>query len=300
MADVEAVAIADAPRETITDVPRARYVENAIKTRGVLFGVHIVAVAFAWQTLHLDTVILAVTLAIITTIGVEIGFHRHIIHQAFDTKLFIRYALAVAGTLAAQDGPISWAANHRKHHKYSDEVGLDPHTPVKSFWYGHMLWFYRNTGLLKSRAYYEKWTPDLLREPVLVFIDKRDNEIMGLSVLLLYLAGGFPYVVWGFAVRTVVVWHFEFMVNSVCHRFGKSPHKTGDQSKNVWWLAIPTLGESYHNNHHFAPRSAHVGFMPGQFDLGWMLIRSMEKLGLAWNVVRPPKSVRVETQAQQA
>jgi fatty-acid desaturase len=273
------------PRPADTNLP-AR-IGNIVKLFIMFPIVHFVAFAYAAETYSPDALLVCLALVVLTTFGVEVGFHRMLIHQAFNAHPIIRYGLAFLGTLAPQDGPISWAANHRKHHKFSDDPAQDPHSPVNSFIYGHIGWLNNNAGMLRSQTYFEKWCPDLLQEKPLVIMSKLYDPLLGVSIVALYLWGGFSYVVWGFCVRNVITWHFEFAINSVCHVMGKQRWKTGDNSRNVWWLAIPTLGQSFHNNHHVAPRSAKVGFEWWEIDLGWYFIWTLEKLGLAWDVVRP-------------
>jgi stearoyl-CoA desaturase (delta-9 desaturase) len=273
--------------ERYTDTsPHAR-LGNLVKLFVLFPAMHVVGIGYALQTYSPGALAVCLVLVVLTSLGVEVGFHRMLIHQAFQAHPWIRYGLALLGTLSAQDGPLSWAANHRRHHKYSDDPDNDPHTPVRSFLHGHVGWLHNNPGVLRSQSYLEKWCPDLLEEAPLRFMSKYYDPLLVLSAVVLYLLGGFPFLVWGFAQRTVITWHFEFSINSVCHRLGRQRWKTGDESRNVWWLAIPTLGESFHNNHHVAPRSARVGFEWWEIDLGWYFIWTLEKLGLAWDVVRP-------------
>lgn len=260
---------------------------NWLKYRLSFWAVHILVIGFAYQTYSHAALAVCLVLFVVASLGVEMGYHRLFTHQAFETYPIIRYMLAFFGLLACQDGPLGWSAVHRKHHKYEDTEN-DPHSPhKKGFFWAHTGWMYRSPGLMKSERYLKRWIPDLLKDKWLVRIDARDDDVTFLSMVALYLAGGWPFFIWGWCVRQLMVWHSEFAINSICHMFGRQPWKTGDQSRNVWWLSLPTLGQSWHNNHHYLPRSARVGFTWWQLDPTWWLIWTLEKCGLVWNVVRP-------------
>lgn len=268
------------------DIQAWRYWDNQIKL--ALFWVfHVIAIGFAYQTYRPGPAALALVLGVVTMLGIEMGYHRLLVHRSFETFPLVRYILTFMGMLAVQYGPISWVANHRKHHRYADDPEQDPHSPLRSFFYSHVGWAYGNDGLLMSESYIRRWAPDLVNDPVLRTMDKLYEPLMVVKWVV-FLALGWDYFVWAYCVRLVVVWHSEFAVNSVCHVFGSRPWNTGDRSGNVAWLALPTFGESWHNNHHHAQRSARVGFYWWQLDPTWYVIWTLEKLGLAWNVGRPP------------
>jgi stearoyl-CoA desaturase (Delta-9 desaturase) len=246
-----------------------------------------------------------------TGLGVTVGFHRHFTHRAFKTRRWMRGALAILGSAAIEGPVISWVADHRKHHAYADVEG-DPHSPhvdhghglrgaLKGLWHAHVGWLFIHT----HRGNKQRYAPDLLKDPLVRFIDRTFLvwAILGLLVPfgLGYLIGGTVYaaltaLLWGGAVRMLVVHHVTYSINSLCHFFGRQAFDTGDESRNLLWLAPITFGESWHNNHHAFPTSFAHGLRRWQLDPSAAIIRLMEKTGLAWDVVR----ISPERQARKA
>jgi stearoyl-CoA desaturase (delta-9 desaturase) len=246
-----------------------------------------------------------------TGLGVTVGFHRLFTHRAFKTNRWMRGGLAILGSAAIEGPVISWVADHRKHHAFSDCEG-DPHSPhvdhghgwrgaLKGLWHAHVGWLFIHTNRGNKRRY----APDLLKDPLIRFIDRTFLvwAILGLLVPfgLGYLIGGTAHaaitaLVWGGAVRMLVVHHVTYSINSLCHFFGRRAFATGDESRNLFWLAPFTFGESWHNNHHAFPTSFAHGMRRWQLDPSAAIIRLMEKSGLAWDVVR----ISPERQARKA
>jgi len=276
------------PALAIDDVSPWRRLENRFKMRTAFVVTHSAALLLAIPTYSSSALVVCLVACLITLVGIEVGFHRLLAHRAFETPSWVRYLLVLCGTFGAQEGPLAWVSTHRHHHRHSDDPDSDPHTPRRSLLHAHIGWMRGNPGLMRSPAYFERWVPDLYRDPVLRWVDATELFIVMAPVPLLYALGGWGWVVWGYLVRMVIVWHLISSLNSICHRFGKQEFSTGDASRNVWWLALPTLGQSYHNNHHYAPSSAQVGFHWWQIDLGWYFIWVLEKMGLASNVRRRP------------
>ncbi|MDA8561648.1 acyl-CoA desaturase [Gammaproteobacteria bacterium] len=225
-------------------------------------------------------------------------FHRYFAHKTFTTSKTIETLFALIGTSAAQRGPIWWASHHRGHHKYSD-TQLDEHSPEKKgFIKSHMLWFMCNRNFHTRKSFVK----DLLRKKNLQFIDRFDGIIplcfLALLALLGYCAQHFtninltPFTAmyWGFAVPTVLLLHATFSINSFGHTFGKKVYKTGDGSRNNWVLAIITLGEGWHNNHHHWPISAKQGFKWQQIDISYYCLLLMKKLRLIKDIKIVPMS----------
>lgn len=230
-----------------------------------------------------------------TGFGVTVGYHRLFTHRAFEAPWPIRWMLALMGGMAAEGAPIIWASQHRQHHAFSDVDG-DPHSPVlsKSLWHAHYGHVFRQVARIDP----DRYAPDLIRDPFLRWLEKW----AALPVVLGFLipaALGYAFTrswqgaatgaLWGGLVRLFVITHATGAVNSLCHFFGSRPFDTGDESGNVWWLVLPTLGESWHRNHHAFPTSARHGLFWWQLDPSWMAIWAMEKLGLIRNVVRIDK-----------
>lgn len=234
-------------------------------------------------------------------LGITVGFHRLFAHRAFETTTPVGAVLAVAGSLAIEMSVIDWVATHRRHHAYSDRPG-DPHSPhldssqgwkgiAKGLWYAHMGWLFG-----PERTSRERWAPDLLKDPVLRRIDRAFPvwvvvsfvlpALLGLAVTQT-LRGAVSAFVWGGLARIFLLHHMTFSINSICHFYGRRPYDTRERSTNVWPLALLTVGESWHNNHHAFPSSAFLGLRWWQLDPGGWLIRLLTAFRLARGVKRP-------------
>jgi stearoyl-CoA desaturase (delta-9 desaturase) len=264
------------------------------------------AVGFAaWQlwnsVLHWHDLVIFAIVYLLTGLGVTVGFHRHLTHRSFATGRVLRGILAALGSAAIEGPVISWVADHRKHHAYSDEQG-DPHSPhvghggglrgtLRGLLHAHVAWLFVHT----ERGSKQRFAPDLLGDPVIRFVDRTFFlwAILGLAIpfgLGVALGGtvgaGLTALLWGGGVRVFLLHHITYSVNSLCHTFGRQPFSTKDESRNLTWLALPTLGEAWHNNHHAFPTSAEHGLRRRQLDPSALVIGALERLGLVWNVVR--------------
>jgi stearoyl-CoA desaturase (delta-9 desaturase) len=261
-------------------------------------------VAWGWGLGWRDVAVAAV-LYLVTGYGVTVGFHRHFTHGSFKAPVALRIALAIAGSMAIEGPVIQWVADHRKHHQFSDREG-DPHSPWR---YGTSAWalakglLYAHCGWLfgTARAPASRYAPDLLADRAVVRVSRLFPLWVAASLALPALCGGLlsmswhgalTGLFWGGLVRIGLVHHVTWSVNSICHVFGKRQFASRDQSTNVWWLALPSLGESWHNLHHAEPTSARHGVLRGQLDPSARLIRAFERLGWASDV-RWPDPVRV-------
>lgn len=239
-------------------------------------------------------------------IGVEVGFHRHFAHRSFKTNGFVRAALAIAGSMAFQGPVIWWAATHRRHHNYSDKPG-DPHSPhlfgpgfkgqVRGLFHAHMGWLFVPKSTRADG--WDRYAHDLYRDRAIFKIHTLYFYWLFLGfVIPAVIAGGvtrswmgaFIGFLWGGLVRIFLMNHvFYWCINSVTHRFGTRPFRSDDQSTNNVWLAIPTLGQSWHNNHHAFPTSALMGLRWWELDLGGWVVRGLATLGWAWDVKKPTR-----------
>jgi stearoyl-CoA desaturase (Delta-9 desaturase) len=233
--------------------------------------------------------------------GITVGFHRLLTHRSFKCGRLLRAGFAALGSAAAEGPVIDWVATHRKHHQFSDERG-DPHSPhvdrehgwrgaLQGLVYAHLGWVFKDMEVADERRY----APDLLADPLIRFVDRTFVlwVVVGLAVPFALgfavtgsVTGGLLGLLWGGAARIFFVHHATFSINSVCHFFGRQDYDTGDESKNVAWLAIPTWGEAWHNNHHAFPTSYRHGLRRWQIDPAAGVIRLLEMFGLAWDVVR--------------
>jgi stearoyl-CoA desaturase (delta-9 desaturase) len=259
----------------------------------------------AWQLWHKwlgwsDLIVFAV-MYVFTGLGVTVGFHRLFTHRSFKTGKAVRAILAVLGSAAIEGPVISWVADHRKHHVFSDKPG-DPHSPhvdhgvglrgaLRGLWHAHVGWLFIHT----QRGLKTRYAPDLLADPVVSYISRTFVlwVLAGLAAPFLLgwaiggtVAEGLTGLLWGGAVRMLVLHHATYSINSLCHFFGRRRFATDDESRNLRWLSVFTFGEAYHNNHHAFPTSARHGLSRWSFDPSAWVIWGLEKTGLAWDVVR--------------
>jgi stearoyl-CoA desaturase (delta-9 desaturase) len=252
---------------------------------------------------------IAAVMYILTAVGITVGFHRLLTHRSFQTSKPLEYAFAVLGSMAVQGPVIAWVADHRKHHAHTDEEG-DPHSPhvghgeglrgvFAGLWHAHAGWLMSTQG----RADWRKYAPDLYEDRGMRTISRRFVPLVLATLAIPALAGyllsgtalgALTGLLWGGLVRIFFVHHITWSVNSVCHFLGSRRFDTDDHSTNVFWLALPSLGESWHHNHHAFPRSAVHGLKRWEPDPSGMIISGMEKLGLARNVIR----ISAERQAE--
>jgi stearoyl-CoA desaturase (Delta-9 desaturase) len=259
----------------------------------------------AWQVwselLGWSDLIVFAIMYVITGLGVTVGFHRLFTHRSFKTTKAVRGILAALGSAAIEGPVISWVADHRKHHAFSDQPG-DPHSPhvdhghglkgaLKGLWHAHVGWLFIHT----ERGLKTRYAPDLIADPVVSFVSRTFIVwvLAGLAMpfLLGWVIGGtldkaLTALLWGGAVRMLVLHHSTYSINSLCHFFGRQRFNTGDESRNLWWLSVFTFGEAWHNNHHAFPTSARHGLGRWNFDPSAWVIWGLEKTGLAWDVVR--------------
>jgi stearoyl-CoA desaturase (delta-9 desaturase) len=240
-----------------------------------------------------------------TGLGVTVGFHRLFTHRSFQTKPWLRGTFAALGSAAIEGPVISWVADHRKHHAFSDQEG-DPHSPhvdhghgwrgaLRGLLHAHVGWLFIHT----QRGNRERYAPDLLKDPKIRLVDRTflwwalGGLIPVPFVLGLVIGGslhaGLTGILWGGLVRMLVLHHVTYSINSLCHFFGRRRFDTGDESRNLAWLAPLSLGEAWHNNHHAFPTSAEHGMRRWELDPSALLISGLEKTGLAWKVVRVPR-----------
>jgi stearoyl-CoA desaturase (delta-9 desaturase) len=224
-------------------------------------------------------------------VGICLTYHRLLTHRSFVCRpKFVEYILTIIGASASEGGAIGWVADHRKHHAFSDQEG-DVHSPNRGFGWAHMFWWMTpDITSVHSPEYYAKWAPDLMRDPVHRFLDRWHwTFVLGLAVLM-YALGGMPWLVWGFFVRGILVLHTTWLVNSATHIWGYRTWQTRDSSTNLWWVALLTYGEGWHNNHHAFQTSARHGNRWWEIDMTYMAIKALSFLGLAHTIKMPKMS----------
>jgi stearoyl-CoA desaturase (Delta-9 desaturase) len=276
----------------------------------VPFAATIAAVVLLWNDLvNVSDLAIMGALYVLTGLGVTVGFHRLLTHRSFRTSKPLEYAFAVLGSMAVQGPVISWVADHRRHHAHADVEG-DPHSPhvghghgvrgvLGGLWYAHAGWLMVEQG----RADWRRYARDLYEDRGMRFLSRHFVALVVVSLAIPVLAGyglsgsvagAATGLLWGGLVRIFLVHHVTWSVNSICHFLGRRRFETDDESRNVFWLALPSFGESWHHNHHAFPRSAVHGLRRWELDPSGSVIAAMEKVGLARNVVR----ITPERQAQ--
>jgi stearoyl-CoA desaturase (delta-9 desaturase) len=281
----------------------------------VPFVAIVAAVPVAWGGwLDWTDVVIAVFMYFLTGHGITVGYHRLFTHKAFKPNRAVKVYLAITGSMAIQGPVVRWVADHRKHHKFSDREG-DPHSPwrygtsiralTRGFLHAHMMWLF-DTEQTPQR----KYAPDLMKDTDVVRVSRLFWLWVAVSLALPAVLGGLltwswqgavTAFFWGSLVRVGMLHHVTWSINSICHTIGDRPFVSRDKSANVWWLAIPSMGESWHNLHHADPTCARHGVMRGQLDSSARVIWLMEKLGwvsdVRWPVRERIRARLVETKA---
>jgi stearoyl-CoA desaturase (delta-9 desaturase) len=222
------------------------------------------------------------------SVGICLGYHRLLTHRSFQVPKALEYAIAIVGALALQGGPIFWVAGHRMHHLHTEDVDKDPYSARRGFWWSHMLWLFHKNPKFFSSESYRQFAPDLDRQPFYRWLDRYHLLLQIPLGVVLYFSGGWSFVFYGLVVRTVLLWHSTWLINSATHMFGYRTHDCEDNSRNLWWAAILTYGEGWHNNHHAYPNVAKAGWKWWEVDTTWWVILFLDKLGLARRIVLPP------------
>jgi sn-1 stearoyl-lipid 9-desaturase len=246
-----------------------------------LFHLGAIAAIFMFDWTALAIAVLLYWLA--GSLGIGMGYHRLLTHRGYKTPKAAEYGLTVLGSLAMEGGPIDWVVTHRVHHAYSDREG-DPHSPRDGRWWAHMGWLLVGQAQAYPEAVKRHFAPDLMKDPVHLWINRNYALPVVLLGLLLLALGGWPFVTWGLFLRTVLGLHATWLVNSATHLWGTRRFATRDDSRNNWWVALLTFGEGWHNNHHAHPASARHGLAWYEIDLNWLGIRTLQLFGLAKSV----------------
>jgi stearoyl-CoA desaturase (delta-9 desaturase) len=305
---------ADGPSPQEIQLPVLENVDRAVT--GLITAVPpLLLVLVGWQLwdhgLQLRDLAIFLVMYIPIGLGVTVGFHRLLTHRSFKTSPWLRGVFGVLGTMAVEGPVISWVADHRKHHAYSDRHG-DPHSPhvdhgggwrgaLRGLAHAHVGWLFNHT----QRGSREHFAPDLLNDSVISFVDRTFLlwSLVGLAIpfgLGVLIGGtvdaGLEGMLWGGVVRIFVLHHVTYSINSLCHFFGRRRFATDDHSQNLAWLAPLSFGEAWHNNHHAFPTSAVHGMGPREVDVSGILISAMERAGLVWDV----KRISPDRQAEKA
>lgn len=229
------------------------------------------------------------------SVGICLGYHRLLTHRSLVVPKWLEYAIAILGALALQGGPIFWVAGHRLHHAYTEDEDKDPYSARRGFWWSHMLWILYPRAEFFDQKTYQRYAPDLARDPFYQWLNRYFLLLQIPLGLLLYGLGGWSFVIYGLFLRAVLLWHTTWLINSATHLRGYRTFGTEDGSCNLWWAAILTYGEGWHNNHHAYPNVAKAGWRWWEIDVTWWSIKALKTLGLAKKVVMPPLQAQVKS-----
>ena len=267
---------------------------------------HLGCFAVLWVGVSWVAVVAAVLLYAVRMFAITAFYHRYLSHRSYRTSRLVQFLFAVLGNSSCQRGPLWWASVHRHHHQHSDEE-VDAHSPVvHGFWWSHIGWI---TSTKNFPTDYSR-VRDLQKFPELVFLNRHDQLVPVVYGALLWLTGwlleryapglgtnGAQMFVWGFFISTVVLLHATFCINSLAHVFGSKRFKTSDDSRNNFLLALLTLGEGWHNNHHRYASAARQGFFWWEIDVSYYLLKVLSWTGLVWDLRKVPQSVYDEAHA---
>jgi stearoyl-CoA desaturase (Delta-9 desaturase) len=255
--------------------------------------VHLAVLGAFWSGVSTEAVVCGIALYFVRMFAVTGGYHRYFSHRTYKTSRVFQFILAFLAQSTAQKGALWWAAHHRAHHRFSDKAG-DLHSPVNDgFWYSHVGWLFNGTADTDYTM-----IPDFARYPELRFLNKYfllPPIVMGVVV---FLTLGWPGLFIGFFASTVALWHGTFTINSLSHVFGNRRFATTDDSRNNWFLAIVTMGEGWHNNHHRFAASARQGFYWYEYDITYYILKVLSWLGIVWDLRPVPRKILEEGRAR--
>lgn len=234
---------------------------------------------FTWQALGVAVVLHWLT----SSIGICLCYHRYLSHRSFKLKSPAEFFVVLCGVLSGEGSPLTWTATHRLHHQRSDQYG-DPHSPLDGPWWSHILWLFMRRTPAEQDLLFRRYVPELIDRPILKTFEKTYGLWLIGSGVLLYAVGGLPMLLWGLCMRLVIAYHSTWFVNSATHLWGYRNYETRDESRNLWWVALLSYGEGWHNNHHAHPHSARAGHKWWEIDMTFWSIRALEFLGLATDV----------------
>jgi len=250
---------------------------------GWMSGMHLGALAapffFTWQALGVAVFLHWMT----ASLGITLCFHRYLTHRSFKLRQPASFFVTLCGVLAGEGTPLNWCATHRLHHKRSDQEG-DPHSPLEGPWWSHLLWMFVKRSPEHQKMLYRRFAPELAQQKMLWFFEKTFILWQIAMAVGLYALGGLPFLLWGVCVRMVVAYHSTWFVNSATHLWGYRTYATRDESRNLWWVALLSYGEGWHNNHHAHPANARAGHKWWEIDMTFWSIRALQMVGMAYDV----------------
>ncbi len=278
-------APADALQESLKLPADGVLARKQLLPTSIYWGLHALALAVIVTPPSGEVLLLTALTFWVRLLAITAGYHRFFAHRAFRTSRAFQFLLALVGTTATQKGPLWWSGGHRRHHRFSDQPG-DMHSPREGFWYSHQGWIldtkWERTELENIR--------DFARFPELVWLNRWHFVPPIALAIACAMIGGFPGVLWGYVLSTVLLWHTTYSINSLAHRWGSQRYATGDDSRNNWFLGLLTLGEGWHNNHHWFMSSARQGFFWWEIDLTYYALRGLALVGIVWDLREVPET----------
>jgi stearoyl-CoA desaturase (delta-9 desaturase) len=308
----ETASISPAAGSSLASQPLAKPVTTArgrLRWRYVvaIVSMHLLALLAFWPALFSWSGVIAVAIGkfLFATLGINVCYHRLLAHRSFRCRRGFEHFLALLGVCSLQDTPLKWVAAHRMHHQHSDEQS-DPHSPLVSFFWSHMGWLWIENDELTRLENFGPYVKDLRSDRFYVRLE-RDGFWLAIQLAQwvgYFLVGaaigwfssgqlgetlrmGASLLVWGVFVRTVLVWHITWAVNSVTHVWGYRNYATNDASRNNWLVGLLSNGEGWHNNHHAQPRAAAHGHRWWEVDVSFLTLRLLNALGVVWDLVLP-------------
>jgi len=217
------------------------------------------------------------------SLGITLGYHRYLSHKSLKLRAPAKFLTLLCGSLSGEGSPLVWAATHRLHHQKSDQEG-DPHSPLDGPWWSHIWWLFAARTPAQRDMLFARFAPDLTRDKMIMFFERTYVHTLILSGIVLYALGGWSWVLWGLCFRMVAMYHSTWFVNSATHLWGYRTYETRDESRNLWWVALLSYGEGWHNNHHAHPHTARAGHKWWELDPTFWAIRTLQVCGLAYDV----------------
>ncbi|HZP49446.1 MAG TPA: fatty acid desaturase [Vicinamibacterales bacterium] len=275
---------------------RSRYDKLSVITCLVLAWFHVQAIAAFWSFSWRNVLVAAVLYWVGGGLGISLGYHRLHTHRGYKTYKWFERFLAICGTLTLEGGPMFWVATHRVHHQHSDQPD-DPHTPRVSAFWAHIGWILFGEAHHNDTVRMSRYAPDLGKDPFYRWLTTYHWVPLTVLGFVLLAIGGWGLVNWAIFLRVVLGLHATYLVNSATHMWGKRRFATTDESRNLWWVALITFGEGWHNNHHAHPVSSRHGLAWYEVDPTWLLLKLLRRVGLVWDVKVARLSQIPETEA---
>jgi stearoyl-CoA desaturase (Delta-9 desaturase) len=266
-----------------------------VRSSLAFFAVHLIPFLAIFTGVTRTALILAFVTFTTRMFFITAGYHRYFAHKSYRLSRVAQFALAFGGTMAAQKGPLWWAAHHRNHHRFSD-TDRDVHSPKRGFWWSHVGWILCDKYNVADRSQIR----DFAKYPELRFIDKNDWIGPWTLAIICFVIGGWSGLLIGFFASTVLLWHTTFTVNSVAHVFGRRAYETDDTSRNTLLVALATGGEGWHNNHHRYPWAARQGFRWWQIDTTYYTLRVLSWVGIVHDLKPVPPAIIAEARSARA